>query len=79
MYQLLATDNSTVLTDQQDLLKRQTADFQTLLNDIMEVDEEVANRLSQSPIKMELDESPRIGEVEDAIGMLCEGKSPRPD
>ena len=77
--QLLARDKNTVQTDKQDLLKRWTAHFQTLLNDITDVDEDVVDQMAQSPTNMELDVCPSISEVEDATGMLCDGKSPGPD
>ena len=38
-----------------------------------------ASRLSQPPIKMELDKSPIIRKVEYVFIILCQGKSPGPD
>jgi len=77
--QLLVTDNKSILTDKQDILIRWAAHFQTLLNDTTVSDEEVANRITESPINMELDVCPSLSEVKDAIGMRCEGKSPGAD
>jgi len=77
--QLLATDNKFILTDKQDIFIRWAAHFQTLLNDTTVADEEVANQITQSPINTELDVCPSLSEVNDAIGMLCEGKSPGAD
>jgi len=77
--QLLATDNKSILTDKQDILIRWAAHFQTLLNDTTVADEEVANQITQSPINTELDACPSLSEVKDAIGTLCEGKSPGAD
>ena len=77
--QLLATDGRTLITNKQDLLDRWTTHFRTLLNDVTDVDTEIANRITQSPVQLRLDDCPDIGEVKDAIDMLCEGKSPGPD
>jgi len=74
--QLLATNNKSILTDKQDILIRWAAHFQTLLNDTTVANENVANQITQSPINTELDVCPSLSEVKDAIGMLCEGKSP---
>ena len=77
--QLLAADNHTVLTRKHDILERWTTHSQTLLNDTTGVDDKVADQMIQSPIQTELDNCLSIGEVENAIDMLCEGKSHGPD
>ena len=50
-----------------------------MLNNVTEVDKEVANRLSQSLIIIVLDKTLSISELEYVIDMTCKRKSLGPD
>jgi len=63
----------------QDLLKRWTDHFRNLLTDITTIDENVIYKIDQSPSQQTLDDCPTLVEVQQAIDMLSNGKSPGGD
>ena len=77
--QLLSSDNQTLLTEKKDLLTRWTEHFNTLLNERNEVDSRATNNLLQHPIQTWMDDTPDLDEVNNAISMLSNGKSPGAD
>lgn len=77
--QLLASDNQTLLTEKKDLLARWTEHFNTLLNEKNEVDQAVTDSIEQQPLQSWMDEVPSVKEVEDAISLLSNRKSPGAD
>lgn len=77
--QLLASDNSTLLTDKGELLKRWTEHFKTLLNETPDIDEQAITNLEQFPTQHWMDRCPDSDEVYRAVLMLQDGKSPGSD
>lgn len=71
--QLLASDNSTLLTDKCELLKRWY--FKTLLNKMSDIDERAIINLEQFPTQHWMDRCPDSDEICKAVLMLQDGKS----
>jgi hypothetical protein len=77
--QLLASDNSTLLTEKNELLQRWTEHFRSLLNGMPNIDKHAVESLEQSPMQIWMNECPDIDEVNKAVLMLKEGKAPGSD
>ena len=77
--QLLACNQTTLLTEKQDLLNRWTEHFSKLLNEAPEIDQYAINNLRQAPVQNWMDRCPEIDEISKAIDMVSDGKSPGSD
>ena len=77
--QLLACNQSTLLTEKQDLLNRWTEHFSKLLNEAPVIDQDAVNNLRQAPVQNWMDRCPEIDEISKAIDMISDGKSPGSD
>lgn len=77
--QLLASNNTTLLTEKKDLLIRWSEHFKKLLNETPEIDQDAIKNLKQATVQNWMDECPEIDEVRRAVEMLSEGKSPGAD
>ena len=77
--QLLASNQTTLLTEKKDLLSRWTEHFSKLLNEAPVIDQDAINNLRQAPVQNWMNKCPEIDEITTAIGMISEGKSPGSD
>ena len=77
--QLLALDNITLLTEKKDLLTRWTEHFNTLLNEVSDVNLDIPKSLEQSTIQTWMDDCPDMMELCEVIDSLSNGKSPGAD
>lgn len=78
--QLIASNNTTLLSERKDLLTRWTEHFSKLLNDAPEIDQIATNHLEQFPLQNnEMNNCPEIDKISKAIHMLSKGKSPSSD
>ena len=77
--QLLDLDNHTLLTRREDLMRRWTEHFRTLLNETGSVEPDVTNHIPQQPLQDWMNAVPDITEVMEAVNALCDRKSPGND
>ena len=77
--QLLASDNSTLLTEKQDLLDRWTQHFRALLNVHTDINPNQADSMPQSPVQQWMVAIPTLDEVRLAVSLLSSGKAPGAD
>ena len=77
--QLLASGNSTLLTEKQDLLDRWTQHFRALLNVHTDVNPNQADSMPQSPVQQWIVAIPTLDEVRLALSLLSSGKAPGAD
>ena len=77
--QLLASDNSTLLTEKQDLLDIRTQHFRTVLKIHSVVNKNVTDTMPQSSIQQWITVTPTFDEVQHAVGLLSSGKVPGAD
>ena len=74
--QLLASDNSNLLTEKQDLLDRWTQHFRALLNVHTDVTPNLADSMPQSPVQQWMVAIPTLDDVRLAVSLLSSGKAP---
>ena len=77
--QLIDSDNHTLLTQRDDLMKRWTEHFRTLLNETGNVEPDITNHIKQQPSQDWMNECPDIAEVVEAVNALSDRKSPGND
>ena len=73
------TSEGTLLTDKQDILKRWTEHFHSLLNRPSTITTEALIRIPQRPLITCLDDPPSLDEVSKAVKQLQPGKAAGPD
>ena len=73
---LLSSDGSTLIKDQEGLLKRWTENFSSLLNRPSTVNNKVLNQIPQQPPFEDLDTPSTLDEIQKAIKSTSSGKSP---
>ena len=72
---LHSTDGLALLTDKASILSRWSEHFQALFSVNRTVQDAAILRISQQPVKMELDELPTIDEITKLIEQLKSGKA----
>ena len=73
-------DNTTLLTENRDLLSRWTQHFRMLLNETPNIDPMVLESIIEhSPTQQWMDAVPEVDEIREAVEMLRDGKSPGSD
>lgn len=78
-YQLLASVDKTLLTENHNLLTRWKVHFRTLFNNLSIVEIHATESIAHSRTQQWMDECPDQNEVITANGTLCDGKSPGAD
>ena len=76
---LLSADGTSLLTDQEAILKRWAEHFDGVLNRPSSINDEAINRLPQVECNPLLDELPTVSETVKAIKLLSSGKAPGSD
>jgi exonuclease III len=76
---LLASDNSTMITDKTEILKRWMEHFNNLLNTPSVISKEALDRVKTFPEDARLDRPPSLAEVRSAIKAMKNNKAPGPD
>ena len=77
--QLLASDNTTLLSDKHDILNRWTEHFSELLNVNTAVNPNITELVPQAPVQQWMDEPPTLNEVSLAVDTTSNGKAPGAD
>ena len=75
----LSADGTSLLTDEEGILKRWAEHFDGVLNRPSSINDEGINRLPQVECNPLLDELPTVSETVKAIKLLSSGKAPRSD
>ena len=76
---VLSADGTSLLTDEEAILKRWAEHFDGVLNRPSSINDEAINRLPQVECNLLLDELPTISETVKAIKLLASGKAPGSD
>ena len=76
---LLTADETSLLTDNEAILKRWAEHFDSVLNRPSSINNDAINRLPQMESNLQLDEFPTVAETVKAIKLLSSGKAPGSD
>ena len=76
---LLSADGTSLLTDNEAILKRWAEHFDSVFNRSSSINDDAFNRLPQVECNLQLDEFPTVAETVKAIKLLSSGKAPGSD